>query len=294
MASKHIDQLIADYLQELKQALKGQDPILIQDAQYDAEEHLRAALEDENESGKAFSDICESYGSPQEIAEYYRDMEIKVNLALHGVKKSPELTGGKKFLSVLRDFQAYRVLLYMILAFPLSIGYLLWVIMFGATSISLVVVLIGVPLLVLFLQSMQIFSLFEGRLIEMLLGQRMPRRPQYKRSVTGWKAYFKSVITNGKNWSTVLYLLLQLPLATFYLLAIICPVILCLTVFFSPIIDPMLHFIDPIRYEIDINWYWFPLAMPGGVIGLALILHLALYLGRFQAWLARSLLVPKV
>lgn len=37
---------IAEYLEQLRAALAGADPALIQDALYDAEEHLRAELQD--------------------------------------------------------------------------------------------------------------------------------------------------------------------------------------------------------------------------------------------------------
>ena len=37
---------INEYLEQLRAALRGADPALIQDALYDAEEHLRAELAD--------------------------------------------------------------------------------------------------------------------------------------------------------------------------------------------------------------------------------------------------------
>ena len=43
---------IAEYLEQLRAALRGADPALIQDALYDAEEHLRAELADSPDAGR--------------------------------------------------------------------------------------------------------------------------------------------------------------------------------------------------------------------------------------------------
>ena len=43
-SSQHPPRTIAEYLEQLRAALRGADPALIQDALYDAEEHLRAEL----------------------------------------------------------------------------------------------------------------------------------------------------------------------------------------------------------------------------------------------------------
>ena len=75
---------IDEYLQALRAALAGADPALIQDALYDAEEHLRA--EAAGIPGKSEAELLEhiarTYGSPEEVAAAYRDTEAKVAAAL--------------------------------------------------------------------------------------------------------------------------------------------------------------------------------------------------------------------
>src|SRR5437762_10691031 len=71
---------IDEYLKQLRQALAGQDPALIQDALYDAEEYLRAevaAHPDKSESD-VLELIASTYGAPDEVAAAYRDTEAKV------------------------------------------------------------------------------------------------------------------------------------------------------------------------------------------------------------------------
>ncbi|NMW25337.1 hypothetical protein HFP05_13520, partial [Rhodanobacter denitrificans] len=71
---------IVEYLEQLRAALRGADPALIQDALYDAEEHLRAELAEQPGRGEAqmLEQVVGSYGAPDEVAEIYRDQEIRI------------------------------------------------------------------------------------------------------------------------------------------------------------------------------------------------------------------------
>ncbi len=75
---------VEQYLDALREALRGADPALVQDALYDAEEHLRAELA-QAPSGDSESDvlarIVTSYGAPEEVADAYRANEVKVRAA---------------------------------------------------------------------------------------------------------------------------------------------------------------------------------------------------------------------
>lgn len=296
MQNNLIDESIAEYLQQLKLALVDQDPVLIQDAQYDAEEHLRAALEEAADPVAAFQKVCEEYGSPKEIAEYYCDMETTVNLALNGAKKSNLTIRKNLFFGILKDPHAYLAMLYMMLALPIGLFCFVWVSIVGVGSLAFSILIIGIPVFLMFLSSMRLFSFFEGRLIEMLLGQRMPRRQQYQQTQIypnkreEWKFRLNLMLRNRRNWTTVVYLLLRLPLGFVYFAFVTFAAIMSLAVMVSPVIDPILHAIDPIN-TIDIDWYWFPLAVPGGFVGFVLTLHISRLAGRFQAWLARYLLL---
>lgn len=297
MQNKMVDQQIANYLQQLKLALAGQDAALIQDAQYDAEEHLRAALEDSVDAIKDFPQICNDYGSPQEIAEFYCEMESTVSMALKGVKKSGASIQRNKFFGILKDTDAYLAMLFMVLALPSGLIYFGWVMIVGLGSLASSLLVVGIPVFILFVSSMQLFSLFEGRLIEIFLGQRMPRRPQYQKLYSyeskwqEWKDHLSRLFKNKTNWTTLIYLVIRCPLGFIYFFGIATAALLSLAVLISPIVDPILHAINPVN-TIDIDWYWFPLAIPGGFLGFVITLHLAKFAGRFQAKIARYLLIP--
>ena len=46
-------------------------------------------------------------------------------------------------------------------------------------SAGLAVLIIGIPFVILFFGSVRVLSLVEGRIVEVMLGERMPRRPLY-------------------------------------------------------------------------------------------------------------------
>ena len=75
---------INDYLEQLRSALRGADPALVQDALYDAEEHLRAELAEQpgRDEAAMLEHVVGSYGAPDEVAEIYRDQEIKIQRAI--------------------------------------------------------------------------------------------------------------------------------------------------------------------------------------------------------------------
>ena len=96
---------IAEYLKQLRAALAGADPALIQDALYDAEEYLRAEVA--ANPGKSEADVLEliasTYGAPEEVATAYRDTEVKVRQALK--TPTPRAAGSSSALA--RFFGVY-------------------------------------------------------------------------------------------------------------------------------------------------------------------------------------------
>lgn len=291
MSNNIVEQSIQAYLASLAAELKQQDPALIQDALFDAESHFRDALAEY--STHSINSIMAQYGKPEDIAQYYIEMEETVDWALNG-KQKQDANSGKPagFLAVFTNQQAYKALIYCFAHLPLSIAYFGWTVLVGLTSLVASVFVVGLPVLLFFVQSMHYFALFEGRLIEALLGIRMPRRPHYAPRVAQPFSANNVVkpLLKRRNWTTGLYLLLQLPIATVYLAVVTIPLLLALALFFSPVVDPIVHAFYP-QQDIDINWYWFPLTtlLSGGL--LALSLFCARYLGKYHGRFAKAMLV---
>jgi hypothetical protein len=292
MSNNAIEQDINTYLQQLADALAGQDAALVQDAKYDAESHFRAALEDASLTAKPMPDIISNYGSAKEIARHYADMEATVNWALHGGREPGSIGMPSSVWAILSDMAAYKAVLYFFLSLPLALVYIAWTLLVGVSSAGASILLIGLPIFLFFINSMHHFSLFEGRIIETLLEKRMPRRPVYRRKKPTSFSFttIKHLLQYRQHWTTALYLMLQLPLACLYLAIIVLPALLSVAVFFSPIVDPIVHSLNPAQ-DIDINWYWFPVTAPLSITGLMLVLHAAKAVGRQHARFAKSMLV---
>ena len=109
---------VEQYLDLLRTELQGADRALVQDALYDAEEHLRAELtQNPGETEESMlGRIVSSYGAPEEVAEAYRTNEARVQAALRTPSPKPKSTSLGRFFGIYADSRAYLSLAYMLLA----------------------------------------------------------------------------------------------------------------------------------------------------------------------------------
>lgn len=294
-APRSIDQ----YLQALREELAGEDAALIQDALYDAEEYLRAevaAHPDKSESD-VLELIASTYGAPDEVASAYRDTEAKVKAALTPPRKMPT-TGVGAFFGVFLDPRAYTSLFFMLLSLATGIIYFTFAVTGLSLSAGLAVLIIGVPFFLLFMALTRVISLAEGRLIEAMTGERMPRRPVHRGEAAGFWARVGQMLKDRRTWTTLAYLILMLPLGIIYFVIAVVGVSLSLAFIFSPLIDAAGYY-GWFGQPGDIHWspewlgsvYMQPLIVLAGVLLLTLLMHLARGIGRLHALYAKALLV---
>ena len=288
---------IPGYLEQLRAALRGADPAMVQDALYDAEEYLRSELAEQSGKNEAevIASVAGSYGAPEEVAEIYRDTEVTVNRALRApAPRKRESTLGK-FFGVIVDPRTYGALFYMLLSLATGIVYFTVVTTGASLSLGLLILIIGIPLLVLFLALIRVLSLVEGRIVETLLGERMPRRPLYTQRGKGWLERIKEIFTDGRTWTAMLYFLLMLPLGIAYFT--IAVTLLGTSLAF--IVAPLGYFFASGDfgmtlgdYDVATNAPWLlPLMSVAGVALLFATLHLARGIGKLHGLLAKHLLV---
>ncbi|MBB4125516.1 putative membrane protein [Xanthomonas translucens] len=289
---------IPDYLAQLRAALAGADPALVQDALYDAEEYLRAELAEQAGKSEAevIAEVAGSYGAPEEVAAIYRDTEATVNRALKppAPPKRKSLLG--RFFGVAADPRAYGALFYMLLALVTGIFYFTWVITGVSVSLGMLVLIVGVPLLVLFFGSVRVLSLVEGRVVEVLLGERMPRRPLYSERTQPWLRRIGQMFTDARTWTTMLYFVLMLPLGICYFTVFIALLATGLGLALAPLGS---LFPDNIHMGLTFGDIGFagpgllllPLVSALGIVLLFATLHLARGIGKLHGMLAKHLLV---
>jgi len=85
-----------------------------------------------------------------------------------------------------------------------------------SVSASLLVLIVGIPFFLIFVGFTRVLALAEGRLVEGLLGQRMPRRPLYPAKGQPILERIKEMLVDRRTWTTMFYFLLMLPLGILY------------------------------------------------------------------------------
>ncbi len=300
-------QSIPEYLEQLRVALAGADPALVQDALYDAEEYLRSELAEQPGRSEAdvIASVASSYGAPDEVADIYRDTEVKVQTALRPPAPKPRTSLVGRFFGVAADPRTYASMFYMVLSLATGIFYFTWVVTGLSVSLSLVVVLIGIPLLILFFGSVRLLSLVEGRLVEVMLGERMPRRPLYSARGRNWLQRIGDMFTDVRTWSTLFYLLLMLPLGIVYFTINVTLLSLSLSMIAAPLLVwtgmatagvsnygwSVLNWSNDSGLSTSFPLIATPLLLVTGVLTLFASLHLFRGIGRMHGGIAKHLLV---
>lgn len=292
---------IPEYLEQLRRALAGADPAMIQDALYDAEEYLRSELAENpgRSEAEVIASVASSYGAPGEVADIYRDTEATVQTALAPPAPPPRTSLAGRFFGVAADPRTYGSLFYMVLALATGIVYFTWVVAGFSTAAGLSVTIVGIPLLILFFGSVRVLSLVEGRIVEVMLGERMPRRPLYSaRGRSIWQR-IGDMFTDPRTWSTLLYMLLMLPLGIVYFTLATTLLVVGIVLVLAPIASWTGLSEAWLRHDIVLvgihgapleGWQLVPMLL-AGVLLLFATLHLARAIGRGHGLLAKHLLV---
>jgi len=296
---------IQQYLQSLRSALAGSDPALVQDALAETEarfrsERQRLAWAEPLLGGPdALARVMAFLGPVEARAEAYRQRERVVAEALGPLvaEPAPELPSRPwpTFWGVFSDPRAYTSLVYLLTALVPAIFYFTWAVTGLCLSLGLLVLIIGVPMLILYLGSIRALGLGEGRLVEALLDVRMPRRPPLLPEGKGWRERMGGLFVDPYTWKCLVYLVIHLPLGIVYFIVAVTS----LAVSASLIGAPLAHWIwhVPLMVAMGEEWVlptWLLVLFPiGGILGLAGTLHMALGLGRLHGTLARGLLVDR-
>jgi uncharacterized membrane protein len=287
------------YLDQLRRALKGAPPGLISDALADCEEHLNneIAQNPELDEAKIMASVVETYGSPQEIAEEYRDMEATISTPF----PQPEQPAAERrhgFFNVISDPRTYGALLYMLLSLITGIFYFTWTVAGISITAGCAVLIIGIPFALLFIGSIRLLGHVEGRIVEGLLGVRMPRRlPTSAPSDEKIWTRIKEALSDLRTWTSMFYLLLMLPLGIIYFVMGVVGLSVSLGVVGGSIyslITNQSHVQIPDVPWLDHLFHTAPGLMLLVLLGLFLffvVLHLARWVGWLHGRIAEGLLV---
>jgi uncharacterized membrane protein len=284
---------IEEFLSALRHALRDCDPALIQDAVYDAEEYLRAAVAEHGDKSETDALIIamKAFGTPDDVANEYRKMERTVQHAMRTPTPTKRNTVLGQIFGVYAEPQAYASLFYMLLSLATGIFYFVWVVTGLSLSAGLAILIFGIPFFLLFVASTRLISLIEGRIVETLLGERMPRRPMISSNEQGWWAKILNMLRDRRTWSTMLYMAAMMPIGVVYFTVAVTMTAVSLALLFAPVAK---HFFNE---SIHIGSDWILsyeesfLMIPLGILGITLLLHVAKWIGRLHGQLSKHLLV---
>ncbi len=303
MNEKTAPRSIEQYLAALRAALAEEDPALVQDALYDAEEYLRAevAADPSRQEADTLELIASTYGAPEEVAEAYRTTEKQVRTALAPPPRKAPHTAFGRFFGVYSDSRTWTALFYMLLALVTGIFYFTMTVTGLSMSAGLVFLIIGIPFFLLFVGFTRVLALAEGRLVEGLLGQRMPRRPLYPATGIPILERIKQMLVDRRTWTTMFYFLLMLPLGILYFVIATVGISVSIGLVGGSIASMLLAAgIGSGGITLDDQSIYFgpsPLAAPflliAGILLLTAFMHLIRGIGRGHGTLAKHLLVAR-
>jgi hypothetical protein len=202
------------------------------------------------------------------------------------------------FFNVLTDPHTYGALIFMLLALPTGIFYFTWTVVGLSLSFAFAILIIGIPFALLFIGSIRVLAHVEGRIVEALLGVRMPRKlpPVNAGDETIWTR-IKDALTDVRTWSSMFYLLLRLPLGIAYFVLAVVGLAMSIGITGGAITGLLT---GHVYFQMGDNPYLqhFVQTAPGllvfAIIGMLLffvVLHIARGVGRLHARIAEVLLV---
>jgi len=290
---------IEEYLEALKNEMKDADLALVQDAQADAREHLSTALAVAREAAPeinetdALKKIMEEYGTPEETASAYKEVERLTSPVLKQAVKPQSML--VRFFGVYVDSRAWGALLYMLIAFVTGIFYFAWAVTGVSLSISLLILIFGLPIALLFLLSVRGLALLEGRLVEALLGIRMPRRPVFSHQGMKWFDRLKTLLTDKATWLMLVYMIIQFVLGIGYFVAIVTVLSFSLSFIAIPFLQEFFHqgVIDSNGARFFFPTWSYPLLVLAGFLLWTTFMNIARGIGQLHGKMAKWMLVSE-
>lgn len=293
---------IEKYISELKSVMRQADAATRQDAISDAEDHLRSALAEQlqNNPGQteeeALAEVINNYGSPEETAESYNEMD-RIFPERHSTRSHSSRRENRRegFFAIFHDTSAWGAALYSILSLATGIIYFTIAVTGISLSVSLMILIIGIPVAVGFFFTFHGLAFLEGRLVEALLGVRMPRRQRFFDTDMKLADKVKRLLLKRDSWLIVLYFIIMLPLGILYFTLTVTLFSVSLSLMASPFIGLIFgtgwFYFDNVVYGVPL--WTLPLFAAAGFFLFKGTLHLLKKIGSLQGRLAKAMLVAR-
>ena len=183
----------------------------------------------------------------------------------------------------------------MLIAFVTGVVYFSWAVTGGSISISFAIFIFGLPVALIFILSVRGIAWLEGRLVEALLGVRMPRRPLFAQPNLKWTERLKSLVLDKHTWLSFIYMLTQFVLGTLYFVVLVTLFSLALSGVAIPVMQEIFN--QPMIQNYDVHYFmpqWsYPLTVLAGILLWTAVMHLVKGIGSLHGRYAKTMLVAE-
>lgn len=221
------------------------------------------------------------------------------------------------FLGLLFGPRTLGAVFYMLLSLPLGVVYFTTVVTGLSVSIPMLILIVGLLIAPLFMLLVRFLSLTEGYITQTLLGAQIPLREddvieesldddEERNVAQGFWAWFKRSFSDVRSYTSMIYMLLMLPLGIGYFTAAVTGFAVSIAFIFAPIIkllglsDDMHIHVGEADSALVINSAEFLNSTAGslvlvvaGIVGLIAMLLLSRGVGWLHARLAEVMLVKR-
>jgi hypothetical protein len=180
-----------------------------------------------------------------------------------------------------------------LIAFVTGVAYFSWAVTGLSVSVSFAIFIFGLPVALLFLLSVRGVAWLEGRLVEALLGVRMPRRQLFSPQNTKLIERIKTLVMDKHTWFSIVYMVIQFVLGTIYFVVLVTVFSFALTGLAIPFVQEIFH--EPVVYMNHLRFFlptWsYPLVILAGIVLWTSTMHLVKLVGGLHGRYAKALLV---
>jgi hypothetical protein len=176
-----------------------------------------------------------------------------------------------------------------------GVFYFTWAVTGLSLSISFAIFIFGLPFALLFLLSVRGLALVEGRLVEALLGVRMPRRPLFSHQGMKWFDRLKALLTDKATWLMLVYMFVQFVLGVVYLVVLVTVLSFSLSFIAIPFLQELLRepFINFDGARNFVPTWSYPLFILGGFMLWTIFMNIARGMGQLHGRFAKWMLVTE-
>jgi hypothetical protein len=197
-----------------------------------------------------------------------------------------------RFFHVALEGKTYLHLLYLLMMLPLGIIYFTLVVTGVSLSIGLLILIIGIAIAFIFLMLIRGISTLHLHFASALLGFDLPPSVEPKTPAKGFIDHFKTALSDSKTYSSIIYMIVELPLGIFYFTLIVTFVCISLVFTVSPVLWILLNEGKiPIS---DDGWLWRAdfgdtvFLMLVGIVLFFATLHLGNLLAKLEKFLCKN------